>query len=111
MAVRRQCRKCPWRADVNPREIPGDYCEIKHAALSSTIAEPGSLAGIHGGSLHIMACHETHKIPCVGWLVQQLGEGNNIPLRLAVHLGRISADVETVGEQHAILEDTLPVPR
>ena len=95
----------------DPRDIPGDYCEIKHAALSKTIAEPGSLAGIHGGELRIMACHETHESPCVGWLANQLEEGNNIPLRLAVINGRIDAKIKTVGEQHATLEDTLPIPR
>ncbi len=61
-----------------------------------------------------MACHESHagrEKPCVGWLHQQLGVGNNIGLRLAVFSGRISADYETVGEQHERIEDTLPQER
>lgn len=58
-----------------------------------------------------MACHETaigKELPCVGWLENQLGPGNNIALRLRVVTGDIDGDVETVGEQHATLEDTFP---
>lgn len=105
---RKQCKKCPWRKDVNPRDIPNGYCEVKHAALESTIAEPGV---IQAGPLRLMACHETppgRELPCVGWLAHQLGEGNNIALRLAVIQGRIDGNIETVGEQHERFEDTLP---
>lgn len=45
---------------------------------------------------------------CVGWLANQLGPGNNIALRLAVRVGRVSADFELVGKQHPRFEDTLP---
>jgi hypothetical protein len=58
-----------------------------------------------------MACHETKagkELPCVGWLVHQLGPGNNIGLRLAAMSGRIDANVKTVGPQHECFEDTLP---
>ena len=58
-----------------------------------------------------MACHETtggKELPCVGWLVHQLGPGNNIVLRLMAASGRIDANVKTVGPQHETLEDTLP---
>lgn len=105
---RKQCRKCPWRVDVDPNEIPNGYCPTKHAKLESTIAQPGQFSS---GPLRVMACHETpvgKEVPCVGWLVHQLGPGNNFPLRLAVMGGRIDGNVETVGEQHATLEDTLP---
>ena len=107
---RRQCKLCPWKVGVNPREIPGEYCETKHRNLKGTIAEPGSLAGI-GGTLRFMACHETtgrRETACVGWLVHQLGDGNNIALRLAVVSGQVDANVETVGPQHERFEDTLP---
>lgn len=70
---RRQCKKCPWRVGVDPHEIPNGYCELKHQALAGTIAEPGALN--LGTALRIMACHETHKLPCVGWLVHQLSDG------------------------------------
>lgn len=58
-----------------------------------------------------MACHETKlggELPCVGWLVHQLGPGNNIGLRLAVIHGRVDGNVQTVGPQHETFEDTLP---
>lgn len=106
---RRQCAKCPWKVSVDPHNIPNGYCELKHAGLSSTIAEPEILPG--GEALHLMACHETptgKELPCVGWLAHQLGRGNNLGLRLAVVRGRVDGRVETDGEQHDCLEDTLP---
>lgn len=103
--MRRQCAKCPWKKSTDPHEIPNGYCEVKHANLASTIATPGELSL---GALRIFACHETADTPCVGWLVNQLGEGNNIALRMAVIAGRIDANVRTVGPQHARFEDTLP---
>lgn len=112
MTTRFQCKKCPWKKGSNPREIPNGYCEAKHRGLDKTIASPGDV-GL-GGDFVMMACHETGKgkeLPCVGWLAQQLGEGNNIGLRIAVMRGHVSADIELVGEQHARLEDTLPQVR
>ena len=107
---RRQCKKCPWKVGADPYEIPHGYCPTKHAALSATIATDGNVHAM-GRPLRIMACHESHgrtPLPCVGWLHNQLGSGNNIQLRLAVMNGRVDANVETVGPQHATLEDTLP---
>lgn len=105
---RLQCRKCPWRKDVDPNDIPGGYSRKKHAALACTIARPGDLPS---GPLRLMACHETprgHELPCVGWMVHQLGPGQNLGLRMAVSMGKYDGNVETVGDQHACLEDTLP---
>ncbi len=112
MKTREQCKKCPWKTSTDPHDIPGDYCEVKHAQLESTIAKPGDL--VLTGTLRLMACHETKRgreLPCVGWLVNQLGDGNNILLRLAVRTGRIDANVRTVGPQHERFEDTLPGAR
>lgn len=113
---RRQCKLCPWRKDVDPRDIPNGYCAIKHANLKNTIADltdPNSVALALGGKvLHIMACHETmpgKELPCVGWLANQLGPGNNIGLRLAAMAEKVDTDFELVGEQHERFEDTLPV--
>lgn len=105
--MRKQCAKCPWRTDVDPRDIPDGYCETQHAAVKSTIAEPGV---VRTGKIRMMACHETpvgKEKPCVGWLANQLGPGNNIALRVASIMGRIE-DFESVGEQHERFEDTLP---
>ena len=107
MKRRRQCAKCPWKTSTDPHGIPDGYCEQKHAGLERTIADPGSLAGVNA-PIHVMACHETEDIPCIGWLDHQLNEGNNIGLRMRVASGKISADYELVGEQHKRFEDTLP---
>jgi len=94
--------------DVDPYDIPNGYCEDKHKALESTINEGlGSITD----HLHIMACHESpvdHEKPCVGWLANQLGPGNNLGLRMAVLCGHIDVDFKLVGEQHPTLEATLP---
>lgn len=106
---RRQCAKCPWRTSTNPFEIPDGYDVKMHASLTSTIAKPGDFRPT--GTLRMMACHESYRTkerPCVGWLVNQLGPGNNIPLRLAVMTGAINGNVRTVGPQHERFEDTLP---
>lgn len=103
--ARRQCSKCPWKVGTDPNDIPNGYDAEKHRALKSTVGHT------LGTPLRIMACHETQvgkELPCVGWLENQLGPGNNIALRMQVVSGRIDANVETVGEQHACLEDTFP---
>ncbi len=104
---RKQCAKCPWRVDVDPNDIPNGYSKKKHEGLISTIATPGVITS----QLQIMACHESplgHEQPCVGWLANQLGPGNNLGLRFAVLQGWISANIELIGEQHERLEDTFP---
>jgi len=106
--MRRQCEKCPWKVFTDSRRIPNGYSEEKHRALKSTIAKPASVEDLFASDLHIMACHETHDAPCVGWLHHQLGRGNNLALRMRVYSGHIDADVQVVGEQHKCLEDTFP---
>lgn len=106
---RKQCEHCPWKQDTDPHEIPNGYCPTKHAALTGTIATGSAMEQIMSKEpLRIMACHETHELPCVGWLHNQRGEGNNINLRVAIADGRISGDVEVIGPQHSRFEDTLP---
>jgi len=42
MKARRQCKACPWRKDVVPeRDIPGGYCEVKHANLKEDTLPKG----------------------------------------------------------------------
>lgn len=105
-----QCAKCPWKVSTNPFDIPDGYCEIKHQNLRSTIAKPASIEGI-GLPMQIMACHHsTDEKPqmCVGWLYNQLGEGNNIPLRMTMRNYSNVRDIQIKGEQHHRFEDTLP---
>lgn len=109
---RKQCKKCPWKKDVNPFEIGGEYSAEKHRGLIRTIAEPGSTDFVENGSeLHMMACHETRpgrEEPCAGWLHHQLGVGNNIALRLAAHDGLVDWRYELDGPQKPSFEATLP---
>lgn len=102
----KQCAKCPWRKDVNPHDIPNGYSEEKHCALESTIASD-PVASILSPT-HVMACHETHDAHCIGWLVNQLGPGNNIGLRIWMTSCANANKIQLVGEQHETFEETLP---
>lgn len=99
-----QCTKCPWLKSVDPRDIPNGYSEQKHKALQDTIADPGSLRSTGKA----MACHETHNAHCIGWLVNQVGPGNNIPLRIQLINCKNAKDIKLRGEQHETFEETLP---
>lgn len=107
---RKQCKSCPWRKDADPdREIPGGYSRELHCKLRETVKT--GPASLFAATLPIMACHLTPtgaELPCVGWLVNQIGPGNNLGIRMAVALGKISGDVETIGPQHDTLEQTIP---
>jgi len=108
LSRRKQCAKCPWRVDVDPNDIPNGYSRELHAGLACTIAEPGA---IRVGALRMMACHESKvgkEKPCVGWLANQLGPGNNIALRICALRDKSLANFRLVGEQHERFEDTLP---
>jgi hypothetical protein len=100
-----QCQKCPWRVDVDPYDIPNGYDPEKHRALERTIARPGDL-GL--GQLRAMTCHETDDAHCIGWLVNQIGPGNNIGLRLRMFSCENAGKIRLRGEQHRCFEDTLP---
>ncbi len=107
----KQCAKCPWKTSTDPHDIPNGYSVEKHRALSGTIAVPGSVDDLNG-DLRIMACHETsqgHESPCAGWMHHQLGDGNNIALRIAIIEGRLPPPaVELDVEQHPTFEATCP---
>lgn len=100
-----QCIKCPWRVETDPHEIPNGYSVDKHRALKRTIAKPSD--SIFGPS-SVMACHETDDAYCIGWLVNQLGPGNNIGLRIRMMSCENAPKIRLRGEQHERFEDTLP---
>lgn len=111
----RQCAKCPWRKGSNPHEIPNGYSEEKHRALSNSIANPDPTPeqieqALSGRVLRLMSCHDEHAAMCVGWLHNQMGEGNNIMLRLHLMDCDNLSEIRLCGEQHATFEDTLPAP-
>lgn len=101
-----QCEKCPWIVGVDPHDIPNGYSEQRHLALRDTISR-SPLDGLYGDQ-RIMACHETHDAHCIGWLVNQLGPGNNIGLRIQMISCTNAAAIRLRGEQHETFEDTLP---
>jgi Family of unknown function (DUF6283) len=106
----KQCKHCPWRKDACVDDILG-YSPELHPKLEETIAQPMDWSGLYGNQLKIMACHESpvgDETACIGWLVNQLGPGNNILLRLAMRSCPERGEIETVGEQHETFEDTLP---
>ncbi|VTU43054.1 MULTISPECIES: DUF6283 family protein [unclassified Variovorax] len=107
LARTRQCAKCPWRTDVDPRDIANGYSEERHRALARTIAKPADFTSLDA-PLHMMACHETEKAHCIGWLANQVGPGNNIPLRMRLRDCENAHRIQTVGEQHLTFDDTLP---
>ena len=108
--MKKQCKACPWKVSTVPdRDIPNGYACDKHANLKSTIARPGDLRGI-GRSLHVMACHESpvgDEQPCVGWLANQLGPGNNMALRMRARHDKRLSQFELDGEQHKTFGATL----
>ncbi len=109
MSRRKQCAKCPWKVSVDPHRIPNGYSVEMHEALKSTISDGPSLE--FSAEFHVFGCHQSKvgaEIPCVGWMANQLGPGNNIALRLACASGNMDADFDLVGEQHQTFEETLP---
>ena len=108
----KQCDHCPWRKDACVEDIPGYVPEL-HPQLETTIAKPMDWSKLAQASstLRLMACHESpvgEETSCIGWLVNQIGTGNNLMLRLAAFSCTNIEEVETVGEQHERFEDTLP---
>jgi hypothetical protein len=108
MHARRQCKACPWKRSTKPlQDIPDGYCQQKHANLRRTIATPENNGFVT--PFRMMACHEYpvgHEQPCVGWLHNQLGVGNNIALRLRASrtpFGELILD----GDQHETFEETI----
>ncbi len=104
----KQCAKCPWKVSTDPFDIPNGYDPGLHARLENTIAEPGQISPLR----NVMACHESkpgHEAHCIGWLVNQLGPGNNIGLRMQMMSCENTKDIKTDGDQHETFEDTLPL--
>lgn len=103
----RQCKKCPWRVETNPHTIPNGYSEEKHRNLKSTIADVEN--PFH--RTNAMSCHEhspEDETHCIGWLMNQLGVGNNIALRMSMVGCENTKAITLDGEQHLRFEDTLP---
>lgn len=101
-----QCKQCPWRKDAELSKIPGYERDAHQKLGTSTIAEPGCF----GCVTKAMACHESPpgaEQHCVGWLMNQLGPGNNIGLRMWMRLCENSKELRTIGPQYGTFEETL----
>lgn len=110
MKTIKQCKTCPWRVNCVPkRDIP-NYRPRLHVGLKKTIRS--GLESLQGNR-QIMACHYSKpdsEIACAGWLRNQIDEGNNLGMRLAVMNGEHPVPVVD-GPQHATFEGTLCTPR
>jgi len=109
-----QCEKCPWKKDTNPFDIPDGYSEQLHYDLGNTISSGGMDHWAHyakTSQLNIMGCHHhtpEEEVHCIGWLHNQIGPGNNIPLRINMMFCENAADMKVIGEQHDTFGETLP---
>ena len=108
--TKKQCSNCPWKIDSNPYDIR-DYSPVQHRSLVNTIAQVENYDP-ENNILYKMQCHESTRLStektCIGWLHNQLNEGNNIALRVACCIDPEEAKYELDGEQHLKFEDTLP---
>lgn len=107
----KQCKTCPWRADCDPEhDIPNFDINL---ARKLTVTIRSGVETIFERERHVMACHYSKQgaeTPCAGWLHHQIGDGNNIAVRIGVMTGRYPVP-EIDGEQHATFEATLPKKR
>jgi hypothetical protein len=106
-----QCSKCPWKVSTNPFDIPDGYCPIKHENLKNTIADQDIMKQLVQPATNAMACHHStgnDGMYCIGWLHNQLGEGNNIALRIKMRSCENIRDLKVIGEQHRSFDETLP---
>ena len=68
-------------------------------------------SNLESGFTKVMSCHYSHQSDdniCIGWLYNQLGEGNNIGLRLHMRQYDNLQELKVEGKQHQRFEDTLP---
>jgi hypothetical protein len=109
----KQCSNCPWKVSCDLSKIP-NYSKEYHEKLKTTIAKSvwESLADMEKGRIHVFCCHEsTGKLGrkgemCIGWLFNQLNQGNNIALRLDIQRYSNSSEIEIFGEQWNSFEET-----
>lgn len=98
--AKRPCGECPWRTDQPVGRFPPE----RYAALRNTVAGPEGSAPLDAP---VFACHKSEQgrdLACAGWLAV---EGHDhVGMRLAVALGRVSAEALSPGESWPQLYDT-----
>jgi len=102
----KQCETCPWKKSITVDNIP-NYSVETHEDLWESIAdETGNIEKLTSKGIVVMTCHKSIKSPCVGWLHNQLGKGNNIPLRLQMGFYSNAKYIQVEGEQKETFEET-----
>ena len=102
----KQCKTCPWKVSASVDDIP-NYSPETHNALWDTIADKtGNANQISRETVVVMTCHKSIKSECIGWLHNQLGKGNNIPLRLQMKFCENVNLIEIDGRQKENFEET-----
>ena len=103
----RQCRSCPWKVGADLSLIP-NYQRDLHTKLTRTIAKEARLP-LPNEPLRMMACHystDRKNKPCVGWLHNQIGVGNNMIVRMALMTGQLPVP-RVQGDQYETFAETL----
>ena len=101
----KQCKTCPWKKSTTVDDIP-NYSVKTHEVLQESIAdETGNISQVNQ-PLVVMTCHNSIRCECVGWLHNQLGIGNNIPLRFQMRFYSNAKYIEVDGEQKVSFKDT-----
>lgn len=106
-----QCSGCPWKASVNPADIPNGFCPASHAHIGQHTAAPGQVL-MPGSELRIMQCHDSPDDKpqhCAGWLHNQLRtEAVNVGLRVRMMSCENIQDLRVEGEQRPRYADLIP---
>lgn len=103
-----QCRLCPWKKSIDPATIPNGF---DYGAHKNLIDHRPSEGVFFVKEMHVMACHHSNdkdNMYCIGWLHNQLGEGNNIPLRIQMRNCENIGEIKVYGEQRENFEDVKP---
>jgi hypothetical protein len=98
----KQCENCPWKKSTDISTIP-NYNKEMHKNLSNTIAIDLSIKN----NVRVMSCHKHEAAHCIGWLVNQIGAGNNIGMRLQLMKCKNAKDIEVYGEQYQTFRETI----
>lgn len=98
--------------DADPADIPDGFNYETHRRLGADIQRTATRLGSNM-ELHMMACHDTpantpREKPCIGWIANQMGPGNNIVLRLRAISDPKFGDIRTIGKQRTSYAEILP---
>lgn len=108
LPITNQCKNCPWKESVNPADIPNGFDYKAHKKLLDN--QPKVLE--IDKPLHVMSCHNSNDndgMFCIGYLHNQLNQGNNISLRLRMLNCDNIAQIRVFGKQRKNFKDVKPI--